>query len=167
MGAEVALGFLAGIAAFVLVSLAIIAGNSDGLILILVAVCIATIAMMFRNLGVEYAVPAALAAVLAFDWFYIPPTHPHNLGTSSECPGFCFPREEAAQLTRSVDRSVQSAGLYGGAGEVRVSSERLPDSLTSPSRPAIRLGFRSNRNPRTRCWQDAGGALRSIHGGPR
>jgi len=78
LGAEVALAFLVGIAAFVLVSLAVVAGNSDGLILILIVICIAAIAAMFRFLGVEYAVPAALAAVLAFDWFYIPPTHPHD-----------------------------------------------------------------------------------------
>ncbi len=79
LGVEVALAFVAGIAAFVLVSLALIAANPDGLILILLAVCIAATAMMFRLLGVEYAVPAALAAVLAFDWFYVPPTHPHDL----------------------------------------------------------------------------------------
>jgi signal transduction histidine kinase len=78
LGAEVALAFSAGIAAFALVSLAVIAVNSDGLTIVLVAVCIAAVAVMFRVVGVEYAVPAALAAVLAFDWFYIPPTHPHE-----------------------------------------------------------------------------------------
>ncbi len=77
MGAEVALAFAAGAATFAVVSVALTAGNFDGLVPLLVAVCIAAIAAMFRFLGVAYAVPAAVAALFAFDWFYIPPTHPH------------------------------------------------------------------------------------------
>jgi signal transduction histidine kinase len=77
LGAEVALAFVAGLASFAVVSLAVIAGDSDGLVILIIALCFAGLGAMFRFLGVEYAVPAALAAVLAFDWFYIPPTHSH------------------------------------------------------------------------------------------
>jgi signal transduction histidine kinase/uncharacterized protein YoaH (UPF0181 family) len=113
LGAEVALAFLAGIAAFVLVSLAIFGGNSDGLIVLLIAVCIAAIAMMFRFLGVEYAVPAALAAVLAFDWFYIPPTHPHD-----------FPNaENLANLLALVAVGVVVGELAAHAGRRAAVSE--------------------------------------------
>jgi K+-sensing histidine kinase KdpD len=77
LGAEVALAFVAGLASFAVVSLAVIAGSSDGLVILSIALCIGAVGAMFRFWGVEYAVPAALAAVLAFDWFYIPPTHSH------------------------------------------------------------------------------------------
>ena len=76
-GAEVALAFVAGLASFAVVSLAVIAGDSGGLVILIIALCMAAIGAMFKFWGVEYAVPAALAAVLAFDWYYIPPTHSH------------------------------------------------------------------------------------------
>ena len=78
LGAEAALAFVAGLASFAVVSLAVIAGNSDGVALLIVALSIAAVGAMFRFWGVEYAVPAALGAVLAFDWYYIPPTHSHS-----------------------------------------------------------------------------------------
>ena len=77
MGAEVALAFAAGLASFVLVSLAVIVGNAAPLTVLIIVASVAVVAVMSRFLGVQYAVPAALAAVLAFDWYYIPPTHPH------------------------------------------------------------------------------------------
>ena len=73
-----ALAFVAGIAAFAIVSVAVIAGDADGLVLLTLGLSIAGLTAMFRFLGAEYAVPSALGAVLAFDWFYIPPTHPEE-----------------------------------------------------------------------------------------
>jgi signal transduction histidine kinase len=78
LGVEVALAFAAGIATFAIVSVAVIVGNADGLVILTLGLCIAGTAAMFRYVGIMYAVPAALAAILAFDWFYIPPTHPHS-----------------------------------------------------------------------------------------
>jgi signal transduction histidine kinase len=78
LGAEVALAFAAGIAAFAVVSLAVVVANADGFVVLTIALCAAGVAAVVRYWGVAYAVPAALAAALAFDWFYIPPTHPHE-----------------------------------------------------------------------------------------
>ena len=78
MGAEVALAFVAGLAVFAATSVAVIALNSTVLILLLIAVCVATVLATFRYLGPGYGVTAALAAVIAFDWYYIAPTHPHS-----------------------------------------------------------------------------------------
>jgi signal transduction histidine kinase/uncharacterized protein YoaH (UPF0181 family) len=64
-------------ATFAAVSVGVVAANPTALVILLIAVCIAAVAAMLRYLGVAYAVPATLAAILAFDWFYIPPTHPH------------------------------------------------------------------------------------------
>ncbi|HEY6652561.1 MAG TPA: GAF domain-containing protein, partial [Solirubrobacterales bacterium] len=78
LGAEAALAFVAGIAVFAATSVAVIAANSTILILLLIAVLVAAVLATFRYLGPGYAVAAALAAVIAFDWYYIAPTHAHS-----------------------------------------------------------------------------------------
>jgi GAF domain-containing protein len=78
LGAEVALAFVAGVAVFAATSVAVIAANSTILILLLIAVLVAAVLATFRYLGPGYAVAAALAAVIAFDWYYIAPTHAHS-----------------------------------------------------------------------------------------
>ena len=103
MGAEVALAFAAGIAAFAVVSVAVAAAHTTPVVLILIAVCIATVLAIFRYLGVAYAVPAALAAILAFDWFYIPPTHPE-----------AFPSAESLADLRSKELPFAINKLFSG-----------------------------------------------------
>jgi GAF domain-containing protein len=78
LGAEAALALAAGIAAFATASVAVIAVNATALVVLLIAVCVAVILAAFRYLSPGYAVPVALAVVLAFDWYYIAPTHPHS-----------------------------------------------------------------------------------------
>jgi GAF domain-containing protein len=78
LGAEAALAFVAGVAVFAATSVAVIAANSTILILLLIAVLVAAVLATFRYLGPGYAVAAALAAVIAFDWYYIAPTHAHS-----------------------------------------------------------------------------------------
>ncbi|HET9119959.1 MAG TPA: GAF domain-containing protein, partial [Solirubrobacterales bacterium] len=78
LGAEAALALAAGIAAFAAASVAVIAVNATALVVLLIAVCVAVILAAFRYLSPGYAVPVALAVVLAFDWYYIAPTHPHS-----------------------------------------------------------------------------------------
>jgi GAF domain-containing protein len=113
LGAEVALAFVAGLASFSVVSLAVIAGNSAGLVILILALCIAAVGGMFRFWGVEYAVPAALAAVLAFDWFYIPPTHSH-----------AFPdAENLANLVAAIAVGVLVGALAARAGRRADASE--------------------------------------------
>jgi GAF domain-containing protein len=78
LGAEVALAFVAGLAAFAATSVVVIALNGTVLIVLLIAVCVVAVLATFRYLGPGYAVAAALAAVISFDWYYIAPTHPHS-----------------------------------------------------------------------------------------
>jgi signal transduction histidine kinase len=84
MGAEIALGLLAGVASFALVSLALVATDSDVVVVILAVVAIAVVVAMFRVWGVTYGVPAAMAGLLAYDWFQFPPTHPHEFPDSAD-----------------------------------------------------------------------------------
>jgi len=127
LGTEVALGFFAGLASFAVVSLAVIAGNSDGLVIATIALCIAAVGAMFRFWGVEYAVPAALAAVLAFDWFYIPPTHSH-----------AFPdAENLANLVAALAVAVLVGELAAHAGR-RADVSELARSELADEQAALR-----------------------------
>jgi signal transduction histidine kinase len=127
LGAEVALAFAAGLASFALVSLAVIAGDSDALVILIVVVSIAALGAMFRFWGAEYAVPAALAAVLAFDWFYVPPTHAH-----------AFPDAESlANLFAAVAVGVLVGELAAHAGR-RADVSELARSELADEQVAVR-----------------------------
>jgi signal transduction histidine kinase len=78
LGAEVALASACGLCFFVLLAVPLAVADSRLLPVLLLGVAgIAALVAMFRFWGVAYAVPAAIAGLLAFDWFYIPPLHPH------------------------------------------------------------------------------------------
>jgi signal transduction histidine kinase len=81
-GAEVALAFIVGAASFALVAVVLAVESSDVLAVVLGALCIAAVVAMFRFWGIAYAVPAAMAGALAYDWFQFPPTHPHEFPSS-------------------------------------------------------------------------------------
>jgi signal transduction histidine kinase len=78
LGVEVALAFAAGAASFTLVAVTVVAAGSDAVVVALDVAYIAAVAAMFRFWGIAYAVPAAVAALFAYDWYYLPPTHPHE-----------------------------------------------------------------------------------------
>ena len=75
LGAEVALAFLAGAATFTVAAVVVDAADSDALIVLLGVVYLVGVVATFRFLGVAYAVPAAMAGLLAYDWFHLAPTH--------------------------------------------------------------------------------------------
>jgi signal transduction histidine kinase len=78
LGAEVALAGACGLAFFALLAIPLAIADSRLLPVVFLGVAgIAALIAMFRLWGVAYAVPAAIAGLLAFDWFYIPPLHPH------------------------------------------------------------------------------------------
>jgi signal transduction histidine kinase len=83
LGTEVALAFLAGVASFGLVAVAVASTGSDVLVILMGVAYVAAVVAMFRWWGVAYAVPAAMAGLLAFDWYYLPPTHPHEFPDSA------------------------------------------------------------------------------------
>jgi signal transduction histidine kinase len=73
--AEVVLAFLAGGAAFWLAATALSATDSDVLVVLLGLAYLAGVVALARGLGIAYAVPVAMAGMLAYDWFSLPPTH--------------------------------------------------------------------------------------------
>ena len=81
-GAEVALALAAGVAAFALVAVALAVFDSGLFAAVFGAACVATVIAIARRWGVAYAVPSALAALLAYDWYQFPPTHPEEFPSS-------------------------------------------------------------------------------------
>jgi signal transduction histidine kinase len=76
LGAEVALAFVAGAAFFTVAAFVVERADSDLAVALRGVAYVAAIVAMFRAWGVAYAVPSAMAGLLAFDWYYLPPTHP-------------------------------------------------------------------------------------------
>jgi signal transduction histidine kinase len=84
LGAEVALAFLGGAATFALVAVALAATESDVVAVVLGAVCLAAVVAIAGFWGAAYAVPAAIASLVAYDWFQFPPTHPREFPASAD-----------------------------------------------------------------------------------
>ena len=70
-----ALAFLAGVAGFWLAGAAFTAIHSDVVAALLGLAYLAAVVALARFCRVVCAVPFGMAGVLAYDWFYLPPTH--------------------------------------------------------------------------------------------
>ena len=112
-------------ASFALVAVVAAAVDSDVLVTLFGVACIAGIVVIARRWGVAYAVAAAMAGLLAFDWYEFPPTHPHEfpdagnlanllvyLGVSvlvGELAAYASRRAEASEAARSALADEQAA----------------------------------------------------------
>ncbi|GAA3051322.1 hypothetical protein GCM10010464_14640 [Pseudonocardia yunnanensis] len=76
LGAEIVLAFMTGAGTFVLGAVVLANIDSDVVAALLGAVCLVALTAVARFTSVAYAVPVGMAGMLAFDWFYLPPTHP-------------------------------------------------------------------------------------------
>jgi signal transduction histidine kinase len=82
--AEVVLAFAAGAATFAVVGV-ILAAADSGVVAALAAVaCVVLVVATARGLGSAFAAPVAIAALVAFDWYQFPPTHPHRFPDSGD-----------------------------------------------------------------------------------
>jgi len=76
LGAEIVLSLGAGAAAFTLAAVALASSDSGFVAAVLGVVYLVAVIVLARFASIAYAVPVGLAGMLAFDWFYLPPTHP-------------------------------------------------------------------------------------------
>ncbi|WP_433276942.1 GAF domain-containing protein [Pseudonocardia xinjiangensis] len=76
LGAEIALAFATGVGTFALAAVVLAHMDSRVVAAVLGVVCFLAVVATARFVSVVYAVPAGMAGMLAFDWFYLPPTHP-------------------------------------------------------------------------------------------
>ena len=79
LSAEVAFAFLVGVATFALVAVTVAAIEIDVPVLLLAVVLAGAVVAVARRLGVAYAIPVAMASVLAYDWYYLPPIHDEEI----------------------------------------------------------------------------------------
>jgi signal transduction histidine kinase len=75
---EVALAFGIGVASFAVVAVTVAVAEPDVLVAAVGVICLAGVVAIARVWGPAYAAPAAIASMLAFDWFQFPPTHAHE-----------------------------------------------------------------------------------------
>jgi signal transduction histidine kinase len=75
VGFDAALAFAASGAAFAVVAVAVANIHSDVLAVLIAVPLLAAIVAVVRRARVAYAVPVATAITVAYDWYYIPPTH--------------------------------------------------------------------------------------------
>jgi signal transduction histidine kinase len=76
LGAEIALAFATGAAAFALAGVALAGINSGLVVALLGVVYVVAVIAIARFASIAYAVPVGMSGMLAYDWFYVPPTHP-------------------------------------------------------------------------------------------
>jgi signal transduction histidine kinase len=81
---EFALAFASGLATFTVVAVALAALDAFVLVALIGAAGVAVVVAIERTAGIAYAVPAAMAALLAFDWFQFPPIHPRAFPGSAD-----------------------------------------------------------------------------------
>ena len=84
LGVEVALACGAGAASFALAAVTAVGVGSDAVAVVLGVAFGLAIVAMFRYWGVAYAVPSAVAVLLAYDWYVVPPTHAHAFPASGD-----------------------------------------------------------------------------------
>jgi signal transduction histidine kinase len=82
LGVEIALAFTAGAAAFALAAVVFDGVDSDVVVVLLGAIYLASVVAV-AQVGIAYAVPVGMAGILAYDWYYLPPTHPLEVPDSA------------------------------------------------------------------------------------
>jgi signal transduction histidine kinase/type II secretory pathway pseudopilin PulG len=138
--AEIAVAFVVGAVAFAAVAVISAAARDHvpgallGFVLIL-----AVLAVAYRR-GVVYAVPVGLASIVAFDWYFLPPTHAlaaPNIGSVLALAVFILTSvlvgEVAAGARRRADDSEQARGVLA---DEQAALRRVATLVASQPSPA-------------------------------
>jgi signal transduction histidine kinase len=89
-GAEAALAFAAGAGVFALVGVTVAAVDSNVVEIAVGVACVAALVAIVRRWGVVYGLPVGIAALLAFDWYQFPPTHPFAFPSADDLADLCL-----------------------------------------------------------------------------
>jgi GAF domain-containing protein len=143
LGAEVALAFSCGIALFALVSLLLVVADSRLLPVIALGLAgIGAVIAILRFLGIASAVTAVTAGLLAFDWFYVPPLHPHALPDAESLADLLLFLAAGALigvLTASAGRRADTSELARSELASEQAALRRVATLVAEGVPANRL----------------------------
>jgi signal transduction histidine kinase len=83
LGVEIALAFTAGAAAFAVAAVVFDGVDSDVVVVFIGAIYLASVVAVAQVVGIAYAVPVGMAGILAYDWYYLAPTHPLEVPDSA------------------------------------------------------------------------------------
>jgi signal transduction histidine kinase len=158
LGAELALAFLAGATWFALVAVVVAATDSNVLVAVVGVLCAAAVVAIARLWGVAYAAPAALATLLAYDWFEFPPTHPHEFPASGDLADLF------AYLTVAV--LIGELAAYAGrrADVSEVARSKLADEQAALRRVATLVARGASPDEASAAAADEVGALLDVDG---
>jgi hypothetical protein len=122
---EAPLAVVASAASFALAGAAFAAIGSNLAAELLALAYLAGVVAVARLVSIAYAVPLAMAGLLAYDWFRVEPTHPHGFPDSAnlvqlavyigvavlvgELAGQCLRRTERSERARSHRRRAGAA----------------------------------------------------------
>ena len=76
LGAEIARAFAIGAGVFALAAVLLDGIDTDVAVAFLGVAFVFAVVAIARLANIAYAVPVAMAGMLAYDWYYLPPTHP-------------------------------------------------------------------------------------------
>jgi len=82
--AEIALSFATGAVTFTLAAAALASIDATVVAAVVGVVCLVVVIATARYASIAYAVPVGVASMVAFDWFYLPPTHPLGFPGSAD-----------------------------------------------------------------------------------
>jgi signal transduction histidine kinase len=124
-GAEIVLAFATGAGTFALVAVVLAGIDARVGVALLGVVYLFAVIAVARQASIAYAVPVAMAGMLAYDWYYLPPTHPLEFPDSAnlvdltvylgvavllgELAAHAARRAEAAERARGEIADVQAA----------------------------------------------------------
>ena len=116
LGAEIALAFAAAVASFTVTSVALAGLESEVVALVLLAPAyVGAVLWLARSAGVTYAIPVAMAGILAYDWFYLPPKHPHEFPDSPNLVGLLVYFSVAVLVGQLAERTGRRAAALDRA----------------------------------------------------
>ena len=133
------MAFVAGVAAFALVAVALAVAESGLFAALFGAACVAAVIAIARRWGVAYAVPSALAALLAYDWYQFLPTHAEEFPSSGNLANlvvYLAVSVLVGELAASAARRGGAAGRRAG----RVAARRDHGRARRSGRGGVHVG---------------------------
>jgi signal transduction histidine kinase len=140
-GVEAALAFAAGAGVFALVGVTVAVVDSDLVVAAVGVACAVALVAVVRRWGVVYGLPVGIAALIAFDWYQFPPTHPLAFPSADDIGDLCLylgvsvtvGEVAATALRRSSDEVARLAQEQASLRRVAtlVARHAAPDAVFS------------------------------------
>jgi signal transduction histidine kinase len=142
LGAEIALAFATGAGTFALAAVALDRIDTGSRVAVLGVLFLVGVIAIARFAGIAYAVPAGMAGMLAYDWFYLAPTHPLEFPDSAnlvDLIAYLMVAVLLGELAAHTTRRAQAAERARGAVADEQAALRRVATLVARSAPPDEL----------------------------